>query len=147
MAWEHIEVRNAGRCHLQDLSNVALTIRARYRFESISTGKQRVYWGHQLVIVLPETDIVGRIKAGTGSGIDELHLCNAQLRDRGLRLLVAGNAPSFSVSAMSESSGFGYIGGHEEALHIMHPWPVCVDPDCPDSDSDSDSDSDTQTFF
>lgn len=140
MAWEHIEVRRVGRCRVQDLSNGETTLNVRYRFESISTGKQRVHWGYQLVVVLPETSIVGRVKAGTGSCIDELRLCNAQLQDLGLRLLVAGNDSSFNVSAMSESSGFGYIQGHEQALHIMHPWPDHIDPVYSNSDERTQAD-------
>lgn len=121
MPWEHFEVRKTGICDVQCLST-GETFNARYRLEFISTGKQRVYWGHQLVIELPEMSIVGRVKGGGGSYISELQLCNAQLQDAGLRLLVAGNDPTYYVTGLSESSGFGYISGHKKAVHIMQQW-------------------------
>ena len=122
MPWEHFEVRKTGICHVQRLS-MGEFFDARYRLEFISTGKQRVYWGNQLVIELPEMSIVGRVKAGGGSYISELKLCNAQLEDVGLRLLVAGNDSTYYVTGLTESSGFGYINGHKKAVHIMQRCP------------------------
>ena len=122
MAWEHLSIKSQGHCTVQHVLNQN-TFSAAFRMETIETGKQRVHWGYQLVLALPDGVIVARRPGWSGSYQDVLQDCNAQLAARNLRLLVAGNASSYNESAMSGEGGSGYVQGRHSPLHIMSPLP------------------------
>ena len=85
----------------------------------LSTGKQRVFWGYQIVITLGAREFVAKSEGGAESFRPVLRVCNDVLRAEGLRLLVAGNAPSYAESGLSSGSGYGYVEGCSKALKIM----------------------------
>ena len=120
MAWEHFSVVKQGTCEIQSLLTMEITGVA-YEMGTIETGKQHVFWGHQIVIHTPEVGIIGRAKGWNGSYLSALQDCNTQLMAAEWRLLVAGNVPTYRESAMSGDGGYGYIRGRRKALHLMSP--------------------------
>ena len=123
MSWEHFEVKFSGECQLQHMVETE-TFNATYEMGILTTGRQRVFWGyHQIVIELPDGRVVGKSKGYSGSYSFALDNCNEALREAKLRLLVAGNAPTYSESAMSSGSGMGYVVGRQSAVGIMATWP------------------------
>ena len=131
MSWEHFDIRKRGICPLQDVRTGEI-FNVPYLMGKISTGKQRVFWGHQIIIQMPENAIAGKVKGWTESYLEALRECNTQLFAVDLRLLVAGNGPSYNESAMSSGAGFGYVGGRKSGLHIMSSWPVTQQVNQPD---------------
>lgn len=124
MTWEHFDIRENGDCRIQKIGEIG-TVDARYTMGIMSTGKQRVFWGYQLIISLPDREFVAKSKGYSGSYLPVLVVANEILAEEKLRLLVAGNAASYSESAMSGDGGRGYIDGNKFALKIMSEYPIC----------------------
>jgi hypothetical protein len=118
MTWEHFDIRDEGACLLQARGDAA-TVDAHYAIGIVTTGKQRAFWGCQMIIRLPDREIVGRSKGNSDSYLPVLRETNKLLAAMNLILLVAGNAPSYSESALSGGGGRGYVDGSKSALRIM----------------------------
>ncbi len=122
MTWEHFDIRDTGECRVQQIGESG-TIFARYAIGLLSTGKQRVFWGYQLVISLADREFVAKSKGYSESYLPVLTVANELLSVENLILLVVGNAPSYSESAMSGGGGYGYVDGSKSALKIMSEYP------------------------
>lgn len=109
MAWEHFEIKDTGCCKVFN-TQTASEISAVYEIGILSTGRSRVFWGDQIIVYIEQTSFIGRNKGNSESYHPALRDLNEKLAAKDLRLLVAGNHPSYIESPMSGLSGYGYIG-------------------------------------
>ncbi|AXB77875.1 hypothetical protein [Novosphingobium sp. P6W] len=65
------------------------------------------------------SDGVEWIGRSTMSVVAAMRVLDDELAETGGRLLVAGLHADFYETALSEGSGFGYISGYRDAVHIM----------------------------
>jgi len=86
---------------------------------TITTGKSRMFEGYFLCVRIENLEIIGKSKGNCDSYRLALDDCNDQLEQKGLRLLVAGNSPEYSESALSGGSGYGCVSGMRDPLSIM----------------------------
>lgn len=128
MTWEHFDNRENGDCRLQKIGEFS-TLDARYAMGFLLTGKQRVFWGYRLIITLADREFVAKSKGCSESYLPVLTVATEILAAEKLLLLVVGNAPSYTESAMSGRGGRGYVDGCKSALGIMSEYP------CPVSES------------
>lgn len=108
MAWEHFEILDSGCCRIFN-AQTASDISAVYEIGRLTTGRSRVFWGDQIIVYIEQTSFIGRSKGDFGSYHPALMDLNEKLAAKDLRLMVAGNHPSYIESPMSGLSGYGYI--------------------------------------
>jgi len=65
------------------------------------------------------TDGAEWIGRSTMSVVAALRVIDDEFAETGGRVLCAGLHPDFYETALSEGSGFGYISGYRDAVHIM----------------------------
>jgi hypothetical protein len=118
MAWEHFDVKKMGKCKILKIESNEIFV-ADYQMGIIFTGKTRSFWGHQIKIEWNDKSFSGKSQNSADSYLSALSECNKNLESEGLRLLVAGNSPSYSESGLSSGSGFGYVNGRPSAIEIM----------------------------
>lgn len=118
MNWWHFEVKHSGKCSVRDESS-GERFECSYQMGHLTTGKNRVHWGRQILVSTPKGDIVGKSQGDTGSYRPPLIECNRLMGEAGYSLLVAGNTPGYSESALSGPSGQGYPSGRLNPVSIM----------------------------
>jgi hypothetical protein len=124
MSWEHFDSKASGTCQLQN-STDNTTLNGQYQRGLISTGKSRVFHGYYIKVYLEDGEIImGTDPNNSDSYTLALKDFNAHLAAKNLRLLVAGNVPEYSESAMSGPAGYGYLPGEKKAVDIMSSYPL-----------------------
>lgn len=118
MTWEHFNIEQSGKCKIIHDESGNL-IDCEYARGIITTGKSREFWGYQILIKVGNEEMAGRDHANSETYAIALEDLNSKLESKGLSLLVAGNANSYSESPMSGGSGYGYTEGQQEAVDIM----------------------------
>lgn len=118
MAWEHFEKRASGECKAVRNAD-GTVVPGTYEMGIITTGKSRMFEGYFIYVRIENLEIIGKSKGNCDSYRLALDDCNDRLDKEGLRLMVAGNAPTYSESALSGVSGYGYISGGRDPLGIM----------------------------
>ncbi|RIZ64938.1 MAG: hypothetical protein D0531_12165 [Methylococcales bacterium] len=125
MSWEHFEIRDQGICTVL-VTDTNERTQCHYELGIITTGKSRMFWGYQIIINYKDVTIAGRSKGYSETYSQALKDCNTQMAEQGLTLLVAGNLPTYSESAMSGPAGHGYIKGYQTGVRIMSPDDVFI---------------------
>ncbi|MBK1642466.1 hypothetical protein CKO12_11370 [Chromatium okenii] len=123
MRWEHFEPKKSGTCQLQKTTDNTI-LSGEYERGIVTTGKSRVFHGYYVRVDIDGETVTGFDPIHSESYHLALQNCNAQLAEKDLRLLVAGNVPEYSESAMSGGSGYGYLPGHKKAIDIMTSYPL-----------------------
>ncbi len=120
MTWEHFRLIQSGYCKILNTQNNT-EIDAIYELHTISTGKQRVFWGRSITLRSEQFNVVEKVAGDTDSYQQALRNCNERLDTMKLRLLVNGNSERYYETALSGSSGYGYIDGvgKPERVSIM----------------------------
>lgn len=120
MSWEHWEIGQEGNV----VAFVAeKPVRCPYAIGSITTGRQRVFHRHFVAISLPDgSRIEGRDPHCIVAALEKVGAFAAQY---GFRLFAAGLDPRFYESGLSFNSSWGYMEGHDRAIHMMDapPYP------------------------
>ncbi len=129
MAWRHYEVRQSGDCQMQDENRISSS---RFTMGIVETGKQRVFSGHFVCLILTDHDPI--------TGEDEHSLRAAlwklarNIEPLGIRLNCVGLSAAFSESGLSMNTGWGYWGQHSKPMHMMDPLPSADGRDDPIDD-------------
>lgn len=116
MEWRHYEVRQSDDCEVQGQDGTSM---ARFTMGIVETGKQRVFAGHFVRLLLADRDPI--------TGEDEHSLRAAlwrlarNIEPLGLTLNCVGLRAEFSESGLSLDTGWGYWGPHSEPMHMMDP--------------------------
>ncbi len=115
MPWEHQNLLSSGELLVKQMATGTL-YNGRYRLEDIATGKTRVFWGYRLTISFSENVTIGEDRSDM---LSALYQCKDNLQKKGFEIKVVGLMDSFSESALSANSGYGYIRGSKKTWHIM----------------------------
>lgn len=110
---EYFEVYQEGTCKLRRSRDGTL-IDAEYLMGGVYTGKQRVFEGYQVAVLLGSDPWIGRDNHSLRAALRKVA---SQCESAGFRLSVAGVADGYSESGLSSNTGFGYIQG--ERVHMM----------------------------
>lgn len=129
MAWRHYEVRQSDDCQVEDEDGISSL---RFTMGIVETGKQRVFSGHFVCLILTDHDPI--------TGEDEHSLRAAlwklarNIEPLGIRLNCVGLSAAFSESGLSMNTGWGYWGQHSKPMHMMDPIPSADGRDDPIDD-------------
>lgn len=118
MAWEHFNVIKQGVTKVVNLTTGEISA-CQYKRGIILTGKSRVFWGYQIIIEIEDNVIIGRHEGYSESYFEALADCNIKIRQLGLKLLVAGNLPSYYETPLSGGAGYGYVAGKAGPVDIL----------------------------
>lgn len=113
MTWEHFSLIQSGSCKLLDTQRNS-TLDVNYELHTVSTGKQRVFWGRSITLDGQHFNIIEKVKGDSDSFRQVLARCNERLKTINLRLLVSGNSMNYSETPLSGGSGYGYVKGDEK---------------------------------
>lgn len=128
MKWRHYEVRQSDDCEVCSRDGTSLI---QFTMGIVETGKQRVFAGHFVRLLLTDRDPI--------TGEDEHSLRAAlwrlvrNIEPLGLTLNCVGLRAEFSESGLSVDTGWGYWGPHSEPMHMMDPVPADEGRDLDDS--------------
>ena len=113
MAWKNFELWRDGWIGAHDGTKGC---RCFYQLGMICTGKQRVFHRFAIFLKIGELTIWGEDPYSLMGALIELGEAADQ---HGWQLLVAGLDDRFRESGLSHNTGFGYINGHGQAIHMM----------------------------
>lgn len=118
MTWRHYETRRAGECTVLDKHGEKLV---RYDMGIVETGRSRVFAGFFVHITLGDDeqitaeDAVALVRA--------LRRLASDISASGLQLNCVGLSDQWRESGLSENTGFGYFGPHQQPMHMMDEMP------------------------
>ena len=115
MGWEHTEALKLGDLKLM-IDNAGHPDRAAFVLDSVSTGRTRVFHGYQLSVYFNEKVYNG---SNPRSLRDAVLDCASKLREDGLRMSIAAVADGFGESGLSYNTGWGFLPGKVQAVHMM----------------------------
>jgi hypothetical protein len=116
--WRHYQARQSGGCTVFDAGNERLVD---YDMGIVETGRTRVFAGYFFRVTLADDD---KIVAEDGASmIAALWRLARNLSARGLRLRCAGMSGQWRESGLSQNTGWGYFGPHQQPTHIMDDMP------------------------
>lgn len=116
--WRHYESRHSGECTVSEEGEEKLVS---YDLGIVETGRSRVFGGYFVQIVVSPTEQV--------TAEDEHSLIAALWRlarnasARGLHLHCAGLSGQWRESGLSENTGWGYFGRHQQPTWMMDELP------------------------
>ena len=114
MDWKNFEAWRGGWVAVQGAERGQ---RCPYELGVIVTGKQRVFHRYAIRLTLENgAQIVGEDEFNLRDALRDLA---SQLDVRDMTIIAAGVDERFSESGLSHNSGFGYIEGHDGAVHMM----------------------------
>lgn len=114
MTWENQTLLQHGVCRVTNRNGAELG--GRYELVSVDTGRSKVFWGYRLTVDVEEKQFSGESRHNMISAVRQ---CGANMRAAGLELHVNAMNESFQESGLSANSGYGYIDGHQKAVHMM----------------------------
>jgi hypothetical protein len=116
--WRHHQTRQSGGCTVLEAGNERLVD---YDMGIVETGRTHVFSGYFFRVTLADDD---KIVAEDGpSMIAALWRLARNLSARGLRLRCAGMSGEWRESGLSQNTGWGYFGPHQQPMHIMDDMP------------------------
>lgn len=119
MDWRHYEVRQSDDCEIQAQDGTSM---GRFTMGIVETGKQRVFAGHFVRLLLADRDpIIGEDEHSLRAALWRLA---RNIEPLGLTLNCVGLRAEFSESGLSVDTGWGYWGPHSEPMHMMDPVPT-----------------------
>ena len=118
MSWEHFEITDRKICKVLNIETGEI-LDCKYELGTVSTGKQRVFYGYRIAVYIGDKCIIGDSKGYSESYRLALKDCNTKMAAEGFILLVAGNSSNYSESPMSGGAGCGYRKGEQKGVHIM----------------------------
>lgn len=119
MEWRHYEVRQSDDCKVQSQDGTSI---ARFTMGIVETGKQRVFAGHFVQLLLADHEpITGEDEHSMRAALWRLA---RNIEPLGLTLNCVGLRAEFSESGLSVDTGWGYWGPHSEPMHMMDPVPA-----------------------
>ena len=128
MEWRHYEARQSDDCEVQAQDG---TSSVRFTMGIVETGKQRVFAGHFIRLLLADHDpIIGEDEHSLRAALWRLA---RNIEPLGLTLNCVGLRAEFSESGLSLDTGWGYWGPHSEPMHMMDPVPADEGRDLDDS--------------
>lgn len=114
MNWKKHRQRRGGECHI-DLRGEGIV--AEFEMGIIETGRQRVFAGHYIKVLGPDSE--EWLGEDTTSMRAALRALDEDIGHDGGRLLCAGLLDGFRESGLSVDTGYGYIDGYPRAVHMM----------------------------
>jgi hypothetical protein len=118
MEWRHYEVRQSGDCQVSDGDVNRLVC---CELGIVETGRTRVFAGYFLRVRLGGDEQI--TVEDDESMIAALWRLVRNLTARGLRLQCAGMSPQWRESGLSQNTGWGYYGPHQQPMHLMDDMP------------------------
>lgn len=118
MVWRHYELRQSGDCQISDEDGEKLV---RYDTGIVETGRSRVFAGYFIQITLWDDEQI--TAEDGGSLVRALWRLARNISASGLRLHCAGLSGQWRESGLSENTGFGYFGPHQQPTHMMDKMP------------------------
>lgn len=120
--WRHYQVRQSGECTVLGDDGEKLV---RYDTGIAETGRSRVFAGYFIRITLADDEqITGEDES---SMVRTLWRLARNISARGLRLRCAGLSGQWRESGLSENTGYGYYGRHQQPMHMMDELPDDAD--------------------
>ena len=118
MTWRLHEVRRAGECTVVDTDGEKPV---RYEVGVVETGRSRVFAGYFVHITLGDDEQITAEDAG--SLVHALRRLASNISASGPRLNCVGLSAQWRESGLSENTGFGYFGPHQQPMHMMEEMP------------------------
>ncbi len=118
MEWRHYEVRQSGDCQVSDGDVNRLVC---YELGIVETGRTRVFAGYFFRVGLAGDEQI--TAEDDGSMIAALWRLVRNLTARGLRLQCAGMSAQWRESGLSQNTGWGYYGSHQQPMHMLDDMP------------------------
>lgn len=119
MDWRHYEVRATGAAVL--VTDKGASVAVAYEMGVVATGRTRVWAGYFVRVMLPgETEFSGENERSLRRALRTLAVSLAAMR---LELRCVGLDERWSESGLSVDTGWGYIDGHDRAIHMMDAVP------------------------
>lgn len=116
--WRHYEVRRSGECIVLDRHDEKLVS---YEMGTVETGRSRVFAGYFVHITLGDDKQITAEDAG--SLVHALRRLASNISASGPRLNCVGLSTQWRESGLSENTGFGYFGPHQQPMHMMDEMP------------------------
>jgi hypothetical protein len=118
MEWRHYEVRQFGDCQVSDEDVKKLVC---CDSGIVETGRTRVFAGYFFRVRLAGDEQI--TAEDDGSMIAALWRLARNLSARGLRLQCAGMSAQWRESGLSQNTGWGYYGQHQQPMHMLDDMP------------------------
>lgn len=118
MEWRHYEVRQSGDCQVSDGGVKKLIC---YDSGIVETGRTRVFAGFFFRVRLAGDEQI--TAEDGGSMIAALWRLARNLSARGLCLQCAGMSARWRESGLSQNTGWGYYGPHQQPMHMLDDMP------------------------
>jgi hypothetical protein len=116
--WRHYQTRQSGDCAVFDQGRERLVA---VDMGIVETGRSRVFAGYFFRVRLADDE---QITAEDGSSmIAALWRLARNLSARGLPLQCAGMSGQWRESGLSQNTGWGYFGPHQQPMHILDDMP------------------------
>lgn len=123
--WRHYVARDTGECTV--VRPEGDRERISYQLGIIETGSSRVFAGYFITVTMSEDEeITGE---DSGSLVAALWRLARNVSARGLRLRCAGMSGQWRESGLSQNTGWGYFGRHQQPMHMMDLTPEGGGPD------------------
>lgn len=116
--WRHYQMRRSGECTVLDEHGEKLV---RYDTGIVETGRSRVFAGYFVQITLGDDEQITAEDAGFL--VLALSRLARNISSIGLRLRCVGLSGQWRESGLSENTGFGYFGPHQQPMHMMDEMP------------------------
>ena len=118
MEWRHYEVRQSGDCQVSEGDAKKLVC---YDLGIVETGRTRVFAGYFFRVRLAGDEQI--TAEDDGSMIAALWRLVRNLTARGLRLQCVGMSGQWRESGLSQNTGWGYFGPHQQPMHMLDDMP------------------------
>ncbi len=118
MEWRHYEVRQSSDCQVSDENVNSLVC---YDMGIVETGRTRVFAGYFVRVRLAGDEQI--TAEDDGSMIAALWRLARNLSARGLYLRCAGMSGQWRESGLSQNTGWGYFGPHQQPMHMLDDMP------------------------
>lgn len=116
--WRHYQTRQSGDCAVFDQGQERLV---GVDMGIVETGRSRVFAGYFFRVRLADNEQI--TAEDGGSMIAALWRLARNLSARGLRFQSAGMSAQWRESGLSENTGWGYYGPHQQPMHMLDDMP------------------------